>query len=100
MTIKFPLTAIFAGAALVAASAVTALAATDQGRQANGITQSYAKAQITGDGYTNVSDLQQKNGGWSAQAEQQGKPVSLWVNKMGDVQSTNASSTSQPPNKG
>jgi hypothetical protein len=49
------------------------------------ITEAYAKSQIIGDNYTNVSDLRQTKDGWTAKADESGKPVSLLVDNMGDV---------------
>jgi hypothetical protein len=49
------------------------------------ISEAYAKTQILGDNYTNVTDLRQTKAGWTAKALESGKNVKLSVNDMGDV---------------
>jgi len=49
------------------------------------ISEAYAKTQILGDNYTNVTDLKQTKTGWAAKALESGKKVTLSVNDMGDV---------------
>ena len=50
------------------------------------VTEDYARAQITRDGYTKLTDLQKTDGGWTAKALEDGKPVSLIVSSLGGVQ--------------
>ncbi len=50
------------------------------------ITEAYAKAQIIGDNYTDVTDLARSTGGWTAKAKESGQPVSLTVDNFGNVQ--------------
>ena len=49
------------------------------------ITKSAAKNRIVNDNYTNITDLTRVPKGWTAQAEEQGKPVKLMVNNLGIV---------------
>ena len=49
------------------------------------ISEAYAKAQIMGDNYTHVTDMQATKDGWTAKAMESGKTVTLSVNDMGDV---------------
>lgn len=70
---------LLVGAAAFGIGAGGALAATHR------ISEAYAKAQILGDNYTNVTDVQQAKGGWTAKAMEGGKQVTLSVNDMGDV---------------
>ncbi len=86
MTSKLQLRSM-AGAILVCGA--FALAGTAYARQmaasTAGITEAYAKTQITDDDYTNVTNLKQVAAGWTATADESGKPVSLLVTNMGDV---------------
>ncbi len=50
------------------------------------VTEDYARAQITRDGYTKLSDLQKTDKGWTAKALEDGKQVSLVVSSLGGVQ--------------
>jgi hypothetical protein len=49
------------------------------------ISQAYAETRILGDNYTDVTNMKQTNNGWTANALESGKQVSLAVNNMGDV---------------
>ncbi len=51
----------------------------------NEITEAFAKTQIIDDDYTNVTNLKRTSAGWTANADESGKPVSLLVTNMGDV---------------
>jgi hypothetical protein len=68
------------GAAAFGMSAAGAWAATT-----HQVTEAYAKTQILGDNYTNVTDMQRTRDGWTAKAMEGGKQVTLSVNDMGDV---------------
>ncbi|HTZ80052.1 MAG TPA: hypothetical protein VMC10_19230 [Stellaceae bacterium] len=55
---------------------------------AAGITMAQAKREMIGDGYTNVQNLKKSQQGWTASAMESGKPVTLVVNRLGDVDKT------------
>lgn len=79
-----------AGAAalcIIAASpAAAAPAASDSPAATGQVSEDYARAQITRDGYTKLTDLQQTDQGWTAKAFEGGQQVSLIVNSFGGVQ--------------
>ena len=50
------------------------------------VSEDYARAQITRDGYTKLTDLQKTDNGWTAKALEDGKQVSLIVSSIGGVQ--------------
>ena len=50
------------------------------------VSEDYARAQITRDGYTKLTDLQQTDHGWTAKALESGQQVSLIVSSTGGVQ--------------
>ena len=50
------------------------------------VSEDYARAQITRDGYTKLTDLQKTDHGWTAKALEDGKQVSLIVSSFGGVQ--------------
>jgi hypothetical protein len=81
---KSILTSVAASLAIAGASLGVADAAWAD-PAATPITEAYAKAQIIGDNYTNVSDVRQTKDGWTAKADESGKPVLLLVDNMGDV---------------
>ncbi len=74
------LCAIAAGASAAALPAPGSAAASVQ------VTEDYARAQITVDGYTKPTDLQKTDNGWTAKALEDGKQVSLIVSSLGGVQ--------------
>ena len=79
-----------AGAAawcIIAASAAAAAPAVPGGPAASAqVSENFARAQITRDGYTKLTDLQQTDKGWTAKALEDGKQVSLIVSSIGGVQ--------------
>jgi hypothetical protein len=71
---------ITAGASAIAQPAPGSPAASTQ------VSEDYARAQITRDGYTKLTDMQKTDKGWTAKALEDGKPVSLIVSSIGGVQ--------------
>ncbi|HUN45123.1 MAG TPA: hypothetical protein VMU85_01325 [Stellaceae bacterium] len=58
------------------------------GALAAGMSMAKAKSEIVTDGYTNVQNLKKTDAGWTASALESGKPVSLLVDRRGDVEKT------------
>jgi hypothetical protein len=67
-------------AAMIALAPAVAMAATPKSKA---LTEAQARNDIQLDGYTNVTDLHQGKSGWTANAQEDGKPVKLVVNDMG-----------------
>lgn len=87
------LTTSATAAAFVLAASSLAFAATDhtgattRARVSNGaINKTQAMKEIQTDGYTNVQDLRKDKSGWTAAAMESGKPVSLHIDSLGNVQ--------------
>ena len=79
-------------AALVVVATPLAVAATSHsgttarsGSSTAGLSKAEAMKEIQTDGYTNVKDLRQEKGAWTASAMEGGKPVSLRVDNLGNV---------------
>jgi len=85
------LTTSAAAAAFVVAASSLAFAATNHagtarsGSSTAGINKTQAMNEIQTDGYTNVQDLRKNKGGWTATAQEGGKPVSLHIDSLGNV---------------
>lgn len=78
-----------AGAAalcIIAANAAAAPPVPDSPAATVQVSEDYARTQITRDGYTKPTDLQQTDHGWTAKALEDGKQVSLIVSSIGGVQ--------------
>jgi len=58
------------------------------GALAAGMSMATAKSEIITDGYTKVQDLKQTKAGWTASALESGQPVTLLVDRRGDVEKT------------
>jgi hypothetical protein len=84
-TLAFPLALLLAGACCAAPAAWAAdeMASSTAKPQ---ISQAAAKADITNDNYTDVTNLQRTAKGWTAKAKDMGSPVSLLVTNSGDVE--------------
>jgi hypothetical protein len=67
-------------AAMIALAPAIAIAATPKSKA---LSEAQARNDIQFDGYTNVTDLHQAKNGWTASAQEDGKPVKLMVNDMG-----------------
>jgi hypothetical protein len=77
------------GLTALGANAATTNAATESSwsnRTVPHLSESAAKDQIVIAGYTNPSDLQKTQNGWTAKANESGHPVSLMVNDFGSVE--------------
>ena len=73
-------------AAMIALAPAVAMAATPKSTatpKSKALTETQARNDIQLDGYTNVTDLHQGKSGWTANAQEDGKPVKLVVNDMG-----------------
>ena len=77
-----------AAAMLIAGGATAFAARSDTANEPHQISESFAKARIVGDGYTQVTDLKQSGDGWTAKALESGKPVTLIVTDQGTVDKT------------
>ncbi len=79
----------FAGAAslcfIVAGASAATLPGPSNPAASVQVSEDYARAQITTDGYTKVTDLQKTDSGWTAKALEDGKQVSLIVSSIGGV---------------
>ncbi len=69
------------------AAALTVMLAAG-GALAAGITAAQAKREMVGAGYTKVQNVKKTSAGWTASALESGKPVTLLVDKQGDVKKT------------
>jgi hypothetical protein len=70
-------------APLAALAASNDLPAAKSGSSTAPISKAEALSEIRTDGYMQVKDLHQTKTGWTAKAEESGKPVSLLVNSGG-----------------
>ncbi len=81
---------LLAGAAsmctITAGASAADLPAPGSAAASSQVSEDFARAQITRDGYTKLTDLQKTGDGWTAKALEDGKQVSLIVSSIGGVQ--------------
>jgi hypothetical protein len=83
LAISATVLSLVCAAPLAALAASNNLQAAKSGSSTAPISKAEALSEIRTDGYMQVKDLHQIKNGWTAKAEESGKPVSLLVNSGG-----------------
>jgi hypothetical protein len=83
LAISATVVSLVCAAPLAALAVSNDLHAAKSGSSTAAISKAEAVSEIHTDGYMQVKDLHQTKKGWTAKAEESGKPVSLLVNSGG-----------------